>query len=103
MQNIYFECNPIYDNNPIFNDKNEYNPNEETIQQMNKSKKGIRLTKNRSALDLKGINNSNNILPPIITNNNLKHDNNLRYYNIDNSIQKTKELNNNYNYYNNEE
>ena len=101
MKNIYFD--PIYDNNNFYNDKNECNPEVSNFQKNNKSKKGNKLTKNRSAFELRGINNYNNILPQIILNNNLKNCNNLRYYNIDEPIQNSKILNNNYNYYNNEE
>ena len=95
MQNVYFEYNPIYGN--------KLNNNENYLGDDSNKIRNNRLIKNHSALELKGINkNNNNILPPILTNNNFKNDNNLRYYDMDNSRQKTIELKEqNENIYNN--
>ena len=89
MQNIYFEYNPIYPNN---NEQIEIDNVVEIIKKSNNnSKNENKLIKNNSAFELKGI-NIKNILPPIISNNNLKMEKNLRYYDINNSTEKTIEL-----------
>ena len=94
MQNVYFEYNPIYGN--------KLNNNENYLGDESNKIRNNRLIKNHSALELKGINKNNNNLPPILNNNNFKNDNNLRYYDMDNSRQKTIELKEqNENIYNN--
>ena len=82
MQNIYFDYNPIYENNHINNDKFETDSDEEIIKKLNKSRNRNKLVKNFSAIELKGI-NKDNILPLIKSNtiNNNQIENNLRYYN----------------------
>ena len=100
MNNIYFEYNPIYENKINNIENNEYNMEDGNIKYINNKK----LIKNHSALDLKGITNKDSILPPILTNNNIRNENNLRYYEVNNSTQKTIELKNkNDSIYNNED
>ena len=100
LNNIYFEYNPIYENKINNIENNEYNMEDGNIKYINNKK----LIKNHSALDLKGITNKDSILPPILTNNNIRNENNLRYYEVNNSTQKTIELKNkNDSIYNNED
>ena len=86
MQNIYFDYNPIYENDSLNKYKNETDSDQELIEKLTRTKK--HLIKNHSALDLKGI-NKNNILPPIKINNQYTNENNLRYY-YNNNISSQK-------------
>ena len=92
MKNIYFDYNPIYENEPINKYKNETDSDQEIIEKLYKSRTSKKLSKNRSAIELKGI-NKNNILPPIKLYNQNKNENNLRYYDYNYSKEKCLELN----------
>ena len=77
MQNFYLDYNHIYEKKSNINYNSD--SDEEIIKKLNESRDEKKISKNTSALQLKGV-NKNNILPIINTKNQHQNDNNLRYY-----------------------